>query len=77
LTRIHKNRLSTTTTIFKYMGQEQRPLRIQYPGAWRHVINRGRRAEAVFLGKNDYSAEEISVISGKKKLPAMLGCVRG
>ncbi len=27
-----------------------RPLRIQYPEAWYHVMNRGRRAEAVFLG---------------------------
>ena len=32
-----------------------RPLRIQYPDAWYHVINRGRRAEAIFLGKKDYS----------------------
>jgi len=31
-----------------------RPLRIQYAGAWYHVMNRGRKAEAVFLGKNDY-----------------------
>ena len=31
-----------------------RPLRIQYPGAWYHVMNRGRRAEAIFLGKKDY-----------------------
>ena len=31
-----------------------RPLRIQYPDAWYHVMNRGRRAEAVFLGKKDY-----------------------
>jgi len=31
-----------------------RPLRIQYPGAWYHVMNRGRRAEAIFLKKYDY-----------------------
>ena len=31
-----------------------RPLRIQYPEAWYHVMNRGRRGEAVFLGKKDY-----------------------
>ena len=31
-----------------------RPLRIQYPNAWYHVMNRGRRAEAIFGGKNDY-----------------------
>jgi len=32
-----------------------RPLRIQYPGAWYHVMNRGRRGESVFLDKQDYS----------------------
>ena len=31
-----------------------RPLRIQYPNAWYHVMNRGRRAEAIFEGKKDY-----------------------
>lgn len=31
-----------------------RPLRIEYPGAWYHVMNRGRRAEDVFLDKEDY-----------------------
>ena len=33
-----------------------RPLRIQYPDAWYHVMNRGRRGEEVFTGKNDYNA---------------------
>jgi len=33
-----------------------RPLRIQYPDAWYHVMNRGRRAEAVFGEKKDYVA---------------------
>jgi len=33
-----------------------RPLRIQYPNAWYHVMNRGRRAEAIFGGKKDYFA---------------------
>ncbi|RLI50457.1 MAG: transposase [Candidatus Thorarchaeota archaeon] len=32
-----------------------RPLRIQYPDAWYHVMNRGRRKESVFLDKRDYS----------------------
>ncbi len=31
-----------------------RPLRIQYPDAWYHVINRGRRGEEIFAGKNDF-----------------------
>ena len=33
-----------------------RPLRIHYPDAWYHVMNRGRRAEAIFGGKKDYIA---------------------
>ncbi|MBW1704034.1 MAG: hypothetical protein JRJ86_02580 [Deltaproteobacteria bacterium] len=32
-----------------------RPLRIQYPDAWSHVMNRRRRGESVFLEKQDYS----------------------
>ena len=31
-----------------------RPLRIEYPGAWYHVLNRGRRAEKIFIDKRDY-----------------------
>ena len=31
-----------------------RPLRIEYPGAWYHVMNRGRRGEEVFTEKKDY-----------------------
>ena len=31
-----------------------RPLRIQYPNAWYHVMNRGRRGESIFQGKEDY-----------------------
>jgi REP element-mobilizing transposase RayT len=31
-----------------------RPLRIQYPDAWYHLMNRGRRGETVFSGKEDY-----------------------
>ena len=33
-----------------------RPLRIEYPGAWYHVLNRGRRREKVFFSENDYKA---------------------
>ncbi len=39
------------------MAYEQgmsRPLRIEYPGAWYHVMNRGRRAEDIFIRKRDY-----------------------
>ena len=31
-----------------------RPLRIQFPGAWYHVMNRGRRGDPIFLGHGDY-----------------------
>jgi putative transposase len=31
-----------------------RPLRIQYPDAWYHVMNRGRRGEPVFTVDDDY-----------------------
>ena len=31
-----------------------RPLRIQYPNAWYHVMNRGRRGDPVFQSKEDY-----------------------
>ena len=31
-----------------------RPLRIEYPGAWYHVMNRGRRGEDIFSGREDY-----------------------
>src|SRR5512135_1317553 len=30
-----------------------RPLRIQYPDAWYHVTNRGRRREVIFPGPED------------------------
>ena len=33
-----------------------RPLRIQYPDAWYHIMNRGRRGEEIFKGKSDYTA---------------------
>lgn len=31
-----------------------RPLRIEYDGAWYHVMNRGRRSERIFEDRNDY-----------------------
>ena len=33
-----------------------RPLKIQYPDAWYHVMNRGRRREEVYIDKGDYIA---------------------
>ena len=31
-----------------------RPLRIAYPDAWYHVMNRGRRSESIFSDNQDY-----------------------
>ena len=31
-----------------------RPLRIEYPNAWHHVMNRSRRGRELFIGKDDY-----------------------
>ncbi|MCP4634014.1 MAG: transposase [candidate division Zixibacteria bacterium] len=31
-----------------------RPLRIEYPGAWYHIMNRGRRYEEIFIDDGDY-----------------------
>ena len=31
-----------------------RPLRIEYAGAWYHVMNRGRRSEKIFRDRHDY-----------------------
>lgn len=31
-----------------------RSSRIKYPGAWYHIMNRGRRSERVFFNDNDY-----------------------
>jgi len=33
-----------------------RPLRIQYPDAWYHIMNRGRRGDEIFEDKDDYTA---------------------
>jgi len=33
-----------------------RPLKIEYPDAWYHVMNRGRRSEKIFHDRHDYQA---------------------
>ena len=35
-------------------GIMSRPLRIEYPDAWYHVMNRGRRGEDIFSDEQDY-----------------------
>lgn len=36
------------------LGFMSRPLRIEYAGAWYHVMNRGRRHEVIFPDQDDY-----------------------
>jgi hypothetical protein len=38
----------------QYIRNMTRPLRIEYPGAWYHVMNRGRRAEKFFADSEDF-----------------------
>lgn len=33
-----------------------RPLRIEYPGAWYHIMSRGRRSEKIFYDRQDYQS---------------------
>ena len=33
-----------------------RPLRIEFPGAWHHAMNRGNARQTIFLDKGDYRA---------------------
>ena len=42
-----------------------RPLRIQYPGAWYHVMNRGRRREVIFPAKEIIMNPIDIIISGE------------
>ena len=35
-------------------GIMSRPLRIEYPDAWYHIMNRGRRSENIFSDEKDY-----------------------
>jgi REP element-mobilizing transposase RayT len=46
-----------------------RPLRIEYPDAWYHVMNRGRRHEAIFLDSKDYQTfiDLLKAVSGMFK----------
>ncbi len=44
----------TFVVILWYSKNMSRPLRIEYPGAWYHVMNRGRRREKIFTTSKDY-----------------------
>ena len=49
-----------------------RPLRIEYPGAWYHVMNRGRLKPFIeFMQKDD--SEEVTRLFSLKKLPSFFG----
>ncbi len=39
---------------FWYLKSMSRPLRIEYEGAWYHVMNHARRSDRIFKGVNDY-----------------------
>lgn len=48
-----------------------RPLRIEYPDAWYHIMNRGRRKENIFADESDYLSmlkllEESTIVWGAK-----------
>jgi putative transposase len=44
-----------------------RPLRIEYPDAWYHVMNRGRRGENVFADEKDY-CEFLALLQESSKM---------
>lgn len=46
-----------------------RPLRFEFPGAWYHVMNRGRRREMIFQDAQDFKAfiDLMKSTSGKGK----------
>ena len=50
-----------------------RPLRIEYPDAWYHVLNRGRQREAIFPEAKDYETFPQTVSSGVERMKANLG----
>jgi len=42
-----------------------RPLRIEYPGAWYHVMNRGRRSESIFSDKQGSGRSLVYKLTGR------------
>ena len=55
---VNVNGSSLLLTLGRYLPQTAgmtRPLRIEYKDEWYHVMNRGRRGEVIFKGKDDYS----------------------
>jgi hypothetical protein len=49
-----------------------RPLRIDYPNAWHHVMNRARRRYDLFIDKADYQHQYSSVSSTVIRVKKML-----
>ena len=56
-----------------------RPLRIQYPGAVYHVMNRGVSRQRVFLGRGDYEAfiKTVSEIHDRWGVEVFAYCLMG
>jgi len=50
-----------------------RPLRIEYPDAWYHVLNRGRQGEAIFQEAKDCETFLQKVSSVVERMKANLG----
>ena len=52
-----------------------RPLRIEFPDAWYHVMNRGRRAEKIFNHATDYQVFVDLLKETDRKLKARLNAI--
>ncbi len=52
----------TQLDIFANLITMSRPLRIEFPGAWYHVMNRGRRGDEVFSATEDFQ-EFINILT--------------
>lgn len=49
------NLLLTFNTIYGKVKRMSRPLRIEFPGAWHHVMNRARHGSRLFRDTEDYT----------------------
>ncbi|MCD6581014.1 MAG: transposase [Desulfuromusa sp.] len=57
----------TYLDIFANLTTMSRPLRIEFPGAWYHVMNRGRRGDEVFSTAEDFQ-EFINILTESAEL---------
>ena len=56
-----------------------RPLRIEYPGAVYHVMNRGGARQKIFLGKEDYElfVKSVGEIYDRWRVELFAYCLMG